>query len=204
MMKNIELEFSDIDPRIEVQVKAAEAIFAENPDYVLQLCQHHLIRYPGCLPIRKLLRRAQLELGMNRYIRAKCFAFWARSMIRKNPVKALALAEQSISNAPNRPSSYLIFAQAAERLGLFKTAAHAHEALENVSPGYEGHELSHANILLQMDEPGLAIEKLEAILRQAPDNLPAKNLLKKATVATWVAKPRARASSTPTASSLLS
>ena len=54
-----EIGLTDIDVRLRKQFENATLHLHNKPAYTLEICLNILRRYPGCLPVRKVLRKAQ-------------------------------------------------------------------------------------------------------------------------------------------------
>ena len=56
-MKKVAL--TELDPRLQKQVGVAEQQLKTNPQYAMEILTGILVRNPGCIEVRRSLRRAQ-------------------------------------------------------------------------------------------------------------------------------------------------
>lgn len=199
-MKPNEITIKDLDSKTQKQVDNARlGLDRNNEAYAIQICQAVLERNPGCLPVRKLLRAAQMKSQqaksklMNKAtggLAGAMFSMKASGLLKKNPAKAMAAAEEVLSKDTGAAPALKTLAQAASLLGLTETAVFAWESLRDVSP-------DKPDVLLALGEAYIAVGRSEdamklgeKVLRIDPSNGDAHSLIKAASVASSIDKGR--------------
>lgn len=193
-----EILISDLDSRLQKQVENARfAIDRGNLQYAIEICTNVLSMEPGCLPVRKLLRAAQMKLfrTKNKLV-AKTFGGMAgaaslmsgSSKVKKDPSGALLAAEKALSKDPTNVGAHKLIAQAAQALELPETAVFAWECIRDQHPENIQHllALGQAYIDAQRGEDAVAVG--EQILRISPGNGEAQDLLKTGSVSQSLSK----------------
>src|SRR5215211_7244244 len=127
-----EVSVASLDPRHQKLIENARiALERGNLDYVLEVTSQVLKAQPGCLPVRKLQRVAQL-----RQHRAKNTGFMGKALGwstapfmfvggKKEPTKQLETAETMLAKDPTSVPALKLLAEAAGSLGLPETVAFA-------------------------------------------------------------------------------
>jgi predicted Zn-dependent protease len=157
-------------------------------DYVLGVCAQILTAAPGCLPVRRLQRSAQLrrfrtqKLRLGRKAVANVTALFFRTD-KNNPGKTLEHAEQWLARAPTSVPALRLLADAAARLDLPQTAAFALAAIRELQPGNQANLLALGEAWLTSGQPAVAISVADFMLAARPGDAGALNLLRKASVA---------------------
>jgi tetratricopeptide (TPR) repeat protein len=131
------------DARV-LYTKATEAAQRENLDYAVNLFNQVLEKEPEFFECRKALREAQFKkvggkgggFFKKMWSGASSSPLVAKGQIalRRNPIEALAIAEQILNSDPNSSAAHRIIVEAANALELPRTAALSYEALSNNSP----------------------------------------------------------------------
>src|SRR5881394_1394106 len=123
--------------------KGTTALQRQNLDYAVAIFQQVLQREPAFLEGRQALRAAQIKKtgGSTSFFKKVLGGAGASPLIAKaqmaksrNPVEAMAIAEQILEGDPNSSSGNKILAEAAASAGLPKTACFAFEILLKNSP----------------------------------------------------------------------
>jgi predicted Zn-dependent protease len=124
--------------------KATEAAQRENLDYAIDLFNQVLKKEPEFFECRKALRAAQFKKAGDKgggffkkmWSGASSSPLVAKGQIalRRNPVEALAIAEQILNNDPNSSAAHRLIVEAANALELPHTAVLSYETLSNNSP----------------------------------------------------------------------
>lgn len=190
-----EVPVSSLDDRQQKLVENARAALERgNLDYALDACGQILKVVPGCLPVRRLQRAAQLRqfqkknrlmaLALNSLMAAPFFMGSAR----KDPAKAFEAAEKALAGNPNSVVALKTMGEAAMSLGLPETAAFAHEAVRELEPDDQANLLALGEALLAAGRPEDALFMADAVLRVSPVDGGAQNLMRKASVAQTLAK----------------
>ncbi len=157
---------SSLDSRLQKQVENAQtALQRGNLDYVLDVAAQVLKAAPGCLPVRKLLRTAQLK---NQQSKSKLGARMFGSVTQagflfgnaKEPAKMLENADKLIAADPNSLPALKLLAEAAGALGMPETSVWALECAHEAQP-------NDAELMLKLGEGYLTIKKPKEALRVA-------------------------------------
>src|SRR3954467_2885061 len=155
-----EISVASLDPRHQKLVENARvALERGNLDYVIEVTSQVLKAQPGCLPVRRLQRIAQL-----RQHRGKGGGFMGKALSglssapfmfgsgKKDPAKQLEGAETLLAKDPNNVPALKMLAEAAGGMGFPETVAFALDAVREIEPG------NRAN-LLALGEAWLAAGK---------------------------------------------
>jgi tetratricopeptide (TPR) repeat protein len=187
-----EILISDLDSRLQKQVENARfAIDRGNLQYAIEICSHVLAQEPGCLPVRKLLRAAQMKLFRTKNkMMAKAIGgmsgavtlMSASSKVKKEPGKALEAAEKALSKDPTNVSAHKMIAQAAAQLELPETVVFAWECIRDQTPENISNLLSLGQAYIDAQRGEEAVNVGEHILRLSPGNGDAQDLLKTGSV----------------------
>ena len=126
-----ELTLKELDARLQKQVEnAAKAVEKSNPSYAIDVCMNILSREPGCLDVRRVLRKAQLgsfaskSKGLTKFLSGVTnapFMLKGSSQVKKDPKTALETAEKMLASNPTNPMAHKLLGQAADALGLSAT-----------------------------------------------------------------------------------
>lgn len=191
-----EVPIAALDPRQQKMVENARiALERGNFDYVIEVTTQVLKAVPGCLPVRRLQRVAQL-----RQARATKGGFMARMSSglstapfmlgggRKDPAKLLETAEASLAKDPGNVVALKMLAEAAQGLGLLETAAFALDAVREIEPAHRANLLALGEAWFAAGCMADALKVADEILRLDPVSAEAQALMRKASVAQTVAK----------------
>jgi tetratricopeptide (TPR) repeat protein len=182
-----EIALTDLDTRVQKQIENARKAVDRNPGYAVDILLNILVRHPGCLEAREILRKAQKRSmagksgGLNKLLqKVTGIASIGESKIKKNPEKALESAEAMLSSNPENPKAYMILGVAAQTLELKKTAAFAYEGLHALDKKNSEHAklLMRAYIEIGKTKEAVAIgdlayranpsdDEVQALIRQA-------------------------------------
>ena len=140
-----EITINQLPPEIRrLHTKAVEAAQRENHDYAMTLFAQVLSKHPGFFEGRKQLRAAQLAKAG-----AQSTGFFKKMMsgagsspqiakakmaLGKNPVEAMAIAEEVLNGDPYSSAALRIIADASVGLELPLTRVFALESLARISP----------------------------------------------------------------------
>jgi tetratricopeptide (TPR) repeat protein len=157
-------------------LKALTAVQASNLDYAITLLQGVLKDNPGFLEGRKLLRKCELQLSGGTKKKGGLFGIQTGGMgimklhnqAKKDPAGTLPLIEKELEKDPlNDQANDLLF-DVCLKLELFETAAFALETIRSGSP--ENSKLLHklASFYLTREQPLLASEVYNDIIKHHP------------------------------------
>jgi tetratricopeptide (TPR) repeat protein len=187
-----EQSVASLDPRLQKLAESARVAFERgNLDYVLELCREVLAVAPGCLPVRKLQRAAQLKSRGAGGFLSKAFGsvstapflFSGSAALAKDPAKALANAQKMLESDPHSAAGLRLLGQAAQALGWHDTAVFAFEALRETEPDNLETLVSLGRAHLGAGRAETAVRCAEAVLARESINAAAQALLKDASVA---------------------
>jgi tetratricopeptide (TPR) repeat protein len=190
-----EIPVASLDPRHQKLIENARvALERGNLDYALEVTAQVLKMQPGCLPVRRLQRVAQL-----RQARGKGGGFMGKALSsfstapfmfggKKEPAKQLEIAESLLAKDPHNVAALRLLAEAAGGLGLPETVAFALDAVREIEPGNRANLLALGEALLAAGKPADALKMTDEILRDKPTDAEAQNLMRKASVAQTVTK----------------
>lgn len=190
-----EVPVASLDPRHQKLIENARvALERGNLDYVLEVTAQVLKAAPGCLPVRRLQRVAQV-----RQARGKTGGFMSRVSSgfttapflfggKKDPAKVLETAEMLLAKDPANVPALRMLAEAAGGLNFPETVAFALDAIREIEPESRSNMLALAEAWLAAGKPAEALKIADEILRTKPTDAEAQNLMRKASVAQTVTK----------------
>ena len=185
-----EISVESLDRRAkDLYNKALAALERNNPDYAIEMFMQCLAITPNFTHGRKFLRAAQLKRAETLGSFKKMFASAkvtptvtkAKMSLSKNPVEAMHLAEQALSDDPKNGQALMVLAEAAEAAHFPETAAQTLETYIKLNPrdGKAAHWL--ARVYFVTERHDLAREVYERILQGNPNDFEAQKGLKDAT-----------------------
>jgi tetratricopeptide (TPR) repeat protein len=190
-----EVPVSSLDPRHQKLIENARvALERGNLDYVLEVASQVLKAAPGCLPVRKLQRVAQLRAArgkggfmskMTSGLSAAPFMFGGA---KKDPAKLLESAEGLLAKDPSNVAALKLLADAAGGLGLPETVAFALEAVRELEPDNRANLLALAEAWLTAGNAAEALKIVDEMLKAKPTDAEAQALMRRASVAQTVTK----------------
>lgn len=189
-----EVSVASLDPRHQKLIENARiALDRGNLDYVIEVSSQVLKAQPGCLPVRRLQRVAQLrqQRGKGGGLMGKLGLSGAPFMFgagKKDPAKQLEAAETSLAKDPTNIGALRLLAEGATGLNLLETAAFAYEAIRELEPGNRANMLALGEALLAAGKPVEAVKVADDLLRDKPTDAEAQSLMRKASVAQTVTK----------------
>jgi tetratricopeptide (TPR) repeat protein len=190
-----EVSVASLDPRHQKLIENARvALDRGNLDYVLEVTAQVLKVQPGCLPVRRLQRVAQLrqQRGKGGGFMGKALGWSAAPFMfgsgKKEPSKQLETAETALAKDPNNVSALRLLAEAAAGLSLPETAAFAYEAIREIEPGNRNNLLALGEALLNAGKATEALKVADDLLKDKPNDADAQNLMRKSSVAQTVTK----------------
>jgi tetratricopeptide (TPR) repeat protein len=190
-----EVSVTSLDPRHQKLIDNARiALERGNLEYVLEVTSQVLKAQPGCLPVRRLQRVAQLRQnrGKGGGFMGKAFSGFSNAPFmfggKKEPAKQLETAETMLAKDPMNVAALKILAEAAGALGLPETVAFALDAVREIEPGNRANLLALGEAWLAAGKPVDALKVADELLKDKPTDADAQNLMRKASVAQTVTK----------------
>jgi tetratricopeptide (TPR) repeat protein len=169
--------------------KALAALERNNYEYAMEMFLQCLTLEPNFLKARQYLRAAQMKHtesagGFKRMMtgaKAQPLLAKAKMVAGKNPVEAMAIAEQVLSVDPKNGQALTILAEAAEKAGFPETTAQTLEHYVKVSP--RDVKIQHwlAKTYTALKKSDLAREVYERLLQQNPGDFEAQRGIQHAT-----------------------
>ncbi|HLS27655.1 MAG TPA: tetratricopeptide repeat protein [Opitutales bacterium] len=195
-----EILISDLNPRLQKQVENARfAIDRDNLEYAIEICMNVLVQEPGCLPVRKLLRAAQMKQfrSKNKFV-AKAVGgissalplMAGGSKVKKDPAKALEAAEKALTKDPTNVGAHKLIAQAAKQLDFLNTVVFAWESIREQSPENVKVLLALGNAYIEAERGEDAVAIGDQLLKISPGLGEAQDLLKAGSVSQSLTKGR--------------
>ncbi len=184
-----EIPVSSLDPRVQKQIENSQiALQRGNLDYVLDVTTQVLKAAPGCLPVRRLQRVAQLrQLGSKNKLFAKAFGSVTQAGFlfggKKDPSKSLENAEKMLASDPTSVPALKLLAEAAQGLDMPETVAFAWEAIHELHPTDREALLSFGEACLLAKRPKEALRAADELLKLKPQDGDALALMRKAAIA---------------------
>ncbi|CAM2843952.1 tetratricopeptide repeat protein [Rariglobus hedericola] len=185
-----EIPVSSLDPRVQKQIENSQiALQRGNLDYVLDVTTQVLKAAPGCLPVRRLQRVAQLrQLGTKNKLFAKAFGSVTQAGFmfgggKKDPSKALENAEKMLSADPTSVPALKLLAEAAHGLDMPDTVAFAWEAIHELHPTDREALLNFGEACLLAKRPKDALRAADELLKLKPQDGDALALMRKSAIA---------------------
>ena len=184
---------TSLDPRVQKQAAAAEQNLKGNPQYAMELVSGLLARNPGCVEIRRLLRRAQKAAlgtgsgGLGGFL-GGLLGGPNLKLAESDPVAAMVDAEARLAKKPGDIGAHRQLAAAAAKLGLWDTAAFAHEEISELSPKDPEPAVAAANAHIEDKAFDTALAYIDLKLKAFPGNGGLMECMRKASVAKTMAK----------------
>ncbi len=191
-----EVAVAALDPRYQKLIENARtALERGNLDYVLEVTAQVLKVQPGCLPVRKLQRVAQLRSNrgkgggfMGRALSSLSTAPFMLGAGKKDPAKLLEAAEGFLAKDSVSVPALKMLAEAAGGLNLPETVAFALDAVREIEPSNRANLLALGEAWLAAGRPIEALQVADELLRDKPMDGDAQNLMRKASVAETMSK----------------
>ncbi len=189
-----EVPVSSLDARQQrLLEKARIALEQGDVAYAIQATAQILKEVPGCLPVRRLLRVAQLrKFQAGSVIIGKLIDVLSSTPFlfgsRKTAAESFAVAEKILETNPTSVSGLKLLGESAQLLGLPETAVFAFEAIEELHPDNRENRLALGGAFLAVHKPADALRMVESILRRNPVDADALVLMRRASVALTITK----------------
>ena len=190
-MKKVAL--TELDPRLQKQITAAEQQLKTNPQYAMEILSGILSRNLGCVEVRRLLRKAQKTIigtkkGLFDGITNALSAGGIAKAVEKDPIAAINDAEQKLAKSPADVNANKTIALAALKLEFPELAAFAYEELTQIEPKQVQHYVDLANTWINAGEYDYALAAADAGLKLFPGNGDLQECVRKASVSKTMKK----------------
>ncbi|HND62562.1 MAG TPA: hypothetical protein PLB90_13860 [Opitutaceae bacterium] len=195
------IEIESLSPRQQTLVaKAQAAVASAQHDYALEVTGELLREVPGCVEARRLQHAARCagwagRRSLGRIIRARVAML--RLMLRPpgTAVQRLLAYERVLAVDPTFAAPLRRMADAAVEQEWPENAVFARTALRELRPRDRDNTVALGEALIGAGRPAEALEIAEQVLREAPSDGPALELLRHASIAKTMAEDWARTSS---------
>ena len=162
-----------------------------NFEYTIEICVHLLEERPECLDVRRVLRSAQKRVYAARGRRGSfgtmlfglAIAAIGRVYLKKQPAKALAMAEKVLHRNPYQPKALSLLAHGASQMELWETEAFCLESICDRYPENLDKLQRYCESLIKIGTTDEALAVAERIVRIKPTNVKGQELMKSASVA---------------------
>ena len=188
-----EIALRSLDHRVQRQIEnAKKSIVSGNFDYAFEICMNILRQHPGCLDVRKVLRRAQVakrkaaSKKSSKFldkVTSAPFSIMGSSLVKKDPEKAMDQAEKMLCDNPENIMAHRMLAHAAENLELLNTAAYGFELARQVEPDNFDNLKELGNVYLKLKQYDDAIKIGNHVFQKNQGDGEAQELVKQASVA---------------------
>ena len=184
-MKKVAL--TELDPRLQKQITAADQQLKTNPQYAIEVLSGILVRNPGCIEVRRTLRKAQKALlgtkkGLFDGITGALTSGKIAKAVEADPLAAIAGAEEALAKKPTDSNANKTIALAAIKLGFHELAAFAYEELATNEPTQIQHFVDLANVWIVAGENDNALTAADKGLKLFPGNGDLQEAVRKASV----------------------
>ena len=193
-----EVTVATLEPRLQKQVESARVAFERGRyEHAIETAAAVLGEQPACLPVRKLLRAAQLKQTAGKCglfgrlvtsVSNAPFVLGATLQLKEQPLKAVASADKLLLRDAGSIAALTLLGQAATVLGWAETAVFAYEAARENEPDRPELLLLLGQALLAVGRAPEAVKAAHGTLRLSPNNADAQTLLRNASVAVTMVK----------------
>ena len=180
---------TELDPRLQKQITAADQQLKTNPQYAVEVLSGILSRNPGCLEVRRSLRRAQKAiLGVKKGMFDGLLGGNAEKAAEKDPLAAIQSAEDTFAKKPGDIGANKLLAAAALKLDFPELAAFAYEELTQVDAKNVQNFIDLANTWIIAHDYDAALNAADAGLKLFPGNGDLQEAVRKASVSKTMRK----------------
>lgn len=177
----------ELDPRLQKQVAAADQQLKVNPQYAVEVLAGILERNPGCIDVRRSLRKAQKALlgtkkGLFDGLSGALSSGKIAKAVEADPVAALVAAEADLAKKPIDANANKTIALAGIKLAFPELAAFGYEELSINNPGEVQHFVDLANVWIDAGENDHALAAADRGLKLFPGNGDLQEAVRKASV----------------------
>lgn len=185
-----EITLKELDPRLQKQVQGADQSIARgNPNYAIDICSGILKQHPGCLDVRKILRKAQRKLAASKGKGSSVFSkvtnaslLLRGSQVKKDPLAAMDTCEKMLKVNPSNIPVLRMLGQAAQEAGFIKTAIFCFENIHEIDSKNIDNLLMLGEAHLANGNPKEAVKVGDAILEFSPGHGDASDMIRRASV----------------------
>jgi tetratricopeptide (TPR) repeat protein len=172
-MKKVAL--TELDPRLQKQITAADQQLKTNPQYAVEVLSGILARNPGCIDVRRSLRKAQKAMlgtkkGLFDGLTSALSSGKVAKAVEADPVAAIAAAEEALAKKPTDANANKTLALAGLKLGFHELAAFAYEELATNEPSQVQHFVDLANAWIAGGEYDQSLAAADRGLKLFPGN----------------------------------
>jgi tetratricopeptide (TPR) repeat protein len=192
-----EIAVTALELRLQKLVESARAAFAAGRyEHAVETSATVLKEQPSCLPVRRLLRAAQLtqaaaKSGFGRFlsnVSSAPFVLGGSRQLKEQPLAAVAGADKLLLRDANSVPALSLLGEAAAVLGWNETAVFACEAAAELEPDRPALLLALGQALLAVGRAADAVKAAQRALAVQPNSVDAQELLRTASVAVTMAK----------------
>ncbi len=186
-----EIALKDLDPRLIKQIEDARKTLDRNPAHAASVLEGIVLRNPGCLDARRVLRQAQNRAagskgkGLGKLfgsVTNLSLTMGSAKKIQKDPKGVLEAAEKALSANPANSAAHKLLAQAAEALGLRETAIFAYESIRKIEPANTENAKALMQAYIDNGQSDAAVKVGDATLRVNSSDEGVQQLIRKASV----------------------
>ncbi len=190
MPEKLENELSERDRKKLESAKLA--INRGNSEYTVELCSELLEDQPGCLEVRKLLRRAQRRVnaerkrGVGRLIGRLlnyCVLLPGYAVLKRQPARAMAIGEAALSRDVYNIKALSLIARGASLLELHETEAFCLESVCDRYPENFAKLERYCESLIKAGSTEKALKVAEKLNQLKPGSGQVQEIVKSASVA---------------------
>jgi tetratricopeptide (TPR) repeat protein len=190
-MKKVAL--TELDPRLQKQITSAEQQIKTNPQYAIEILTGILVRNPGCIEVRRYLRRAQKAIhgtkkGLFDGLVSGLTGGKVAKAVEADPVAAILEAEATLAKKPTDVNANRTLAAAGLKLEFYELAAFAYEELAANDPKNVQHYIDLANTWIAGHEYDQALAAADLGLKAFPGNGDLQEAVRKASVSKTMRK----------------
>ena len=166
--------------------KGISALRKDNLDYASKLFEQSLKKEPGFFECREALRLNQFKRAEKKSSFSKIFSKTTSSSLlpkgqlalRNNPIEAIEVAEQILSEDPYSIMGNKLLGEAASLVGFHKTALFAWEWVMKQQPGDKNNTINYCDALVEVGEIAKADECCSELAKIYPEDLSVLQLSK--------------------------
>lgn len=184
---------TELDPRLQKQISAAEQQLRTNPQYAVEILSAILLRHPGCIEVRRSLRKAQKTIhgtkkGLFDGIAGALSNGKITKAVEADALAAAVAAEEVLAKKPIDAVANKTLALAGLKLGFYELAAFGFEELAANEPSQVQHFVDLANAWITGGEYDLALVAADKGLKVFPGNGDLQEAVRKASVSKTMKK----------------
>ena len=188
-----EISAKELNTRLRKRFEnASVALDRENFEYTVEICSDILKTEPGCLEVRKLLRRAQQSIYANGRslgrkilgsVEAWLMIAYGQPYVKKDPKKAMVFGERSLNRNPFSARALSLVAAGGQELELHETVVYCLKSVAESGSGDAALMQRYCEALINVGETAQAIGIAERLAKLKPESGSIQELVKSASVA---------------------